>query len=161
MITDVKKLYRYLGITYNEKTDDFANRSIVQPKSEDALRVILCAPEPYHDFLVFPNSGNVHSDIWFLTHVNQMEFYNNAADALRTLQSRLTRQGRECPYIGKSDDEIIDFIKSKHIQSMSELESWINYLSASSGKVVDPDVDKAVVEDVPDKEVPPSSDDTK
>ena len=104
---------------------------------EDFIRtnikvIIPVTLDPFQEFLKpFDDAANVSSDVWLLTHQDKLSFEGNRT-LTDSLSQRFANLPSECPYIGKSDKDIMSFIKSKNIQTLSELESWINYLEKVS-----------------------------
>lgn len=72
----------------------------------------------------------VFSDVSLLFNQKRLENLgvDTARDWLNGVQNRLSQPLKEAPNL--TDDELMNFVKSKHIQSPSELLSWSKYLDA-------------------------------
>lgn len=71
-------------------------------------------------------SFSVANDIYLL--FDQKRLNSIGPDAVRAFVDNINRNVSSSRSVRLSDDALFSFIKSRHIQSMSELQSWSQYL---------------------------------
>lgn len=71
-----------------------------------------------------------HSDVWLLTNMQRIESMSPSALA-EAMRVRFAQRKVSNPFEGLSDDELFKTIKSRKIQSLSELKRYIDFLDES------------------------------
>lgn len=84
-----------------------------------------------------------HSDVELV--LNQTRLDNVSLQAI--ISSWRTGSGQDTSHF--TDEQLISIIKSRHLQSASEIQSWLNYLDASAANLIDT-VKNASSDDVTD-----------
>lgn len=105
--------------------------------SQKLKTIIVKSDDPFENLLKYnsdPNSFNSHSDVWLLTNLNRLNMAN-PTEVARMIDERFKERSVSNPYANMSDEDIFNTIKSKNIQSASELSAWVDYLSAEQTKV--------------------------
>lgn len=101
---------------------DFSYFYDVSPNSElmtrDDLRCLLFDDDE--------DCVNTHSDVWLLANERRMDSIRNNPEALKRFTADLNSSRQSGPQF--SDSELLEFCKSRNIQTLSELRSWSYYL---------------------------------
>lgn len=106
------------------------------------------------DSILVPEKGVArrHSDVWLLTNVQRISNISPTALA-EIIRTRFAERKVSNPYDGLSDDELFKTIKSRNIQSLSELKSYLTWLE-DSGIAIQNEYNEVLASSVPSD--PPS-----
>lgn len=88
-------------------------------------------------------SYQITNDVCLLFNQRRLENLgiDTARDWLSDVQGRLSQPLKEAPNL--TDNQLMDFIKSKHIQSPSELLSWSKYLDDQAAQLKQKEEDES------------------
>lgn len=120
-----------------KKNNIYIREDIVHPKDYVPTKFVTIYPEHKLSPIMCVGASNkktdclcVTSDLFDLLNQNRLESFG--ADVVRDYVSRMMpRSSSASDAISRmSDDEIMDSIKPRNIQSFSELQQWVNYLGA-------------------------------
>lgn len=94
---------------------------------------------------------SVSNDISILFNLQRLE-NKITPEQLREYINRYTPNSS--PYVNKrlSDDMLLNSVKSRHIQSLSELRSWAQYVSDELDDFIDDNVKKESINETEDKQ---------
>lgn len=106
---------------------EFDRKSFIKDNAE---LIVVADKDELRDILKFPNNDNLDDDTSLLLNSRRLEFSDPKAVA-DIIRNRFGEKFTESPFAGLSDAEIFSNIKSRHIQSMSELDSYSEYLASS------------------------------
>ena len=104
--------------------------SIKLPKLSDKQKlknVVVKQKDVFASLLDYPDTCNFHSDIWLLSNLNRLKVANPTEFA-NMLNERFASRPSSDPFAGMSDEDKFKFIKSKNIQTPSELDAWLDFL---------------------------------
>lgn len=99
--------------------------------SEYSGNIIVKQSDELQGLLIDPEVPTlVHSDIWLLQNLNRLNYSDPTALAAM-VHERFKSRGNDVATRGMSDENIMNTIKSRNIQTLSELNSWIDYIDKS------------------------------
>lgn len=112
----------------------FDHKSFIEYNAET---IIVSTADELHDLLKLDGYTNVQNDVALLLNSRRLEFEDPKAVA-DILRKRFAERSVSSPFDGMTDDEIFVNIKSRHIQSLAELDNYAEYLAgALSVNIVD------------------------
>lgn len=110
--------------------------------------------DPLFEYSIIESSDgavSVSNDISILFNLQRLE-NKITPEQLREYINKYTPNSS--PYVNEklSDDMLLDSVKSRHIQSLSELRSWAQYVSEQLDDFIDDNVKKDSTNETGDKE---------
>lgn len=135
------------------KIDFSVDRSVGRYGNPDFIKrnghlIVVAEKDELRDLLKWPDRANYSSDVALLLNSRRLDFADPkvVADIIR---KRFAERNVPSHFEGLTDEQIFDAIKSRHIQSLSELDSYSEYLAAS----LDSSISEAAQRAIADKAV--------
>lgn len=130
----------YGRVFVDKSVPHFDNESFLESNSEF---VVVSQADELHDLLVLDGYTNVQNDVALLLNAKRLEFEDPKAVA-DIIRKRFAERNVTSPFEGMSDDDIFANIKSRHIQTLNELDRYAEHIASMlipSTLVSEPKVD--------------------
>lgn len=124
-VTSLVDSYGHKFVPCNTPT--FDHKTFLENNSQT---IVVSTADELHDLLKIDGYTNVQNDVALLLNSRRLDFEDPKAVA-DIIRKRFAERSVKSPFEGMTDEEIFVNIKSRHVQSLAELDNYAEYIAGA------------------------------